>query len=62
MEKSSKWHNNGHVGHIENLFDDSLLEIEWILKENSHIKDPTSLYAAEEKIRGWFYLRPLRAR
>jgi hypothetical protein len=51
MGKNSKWHNNGHIGHIENLIDDSLLEIEWIFKENFHIKDPTSLYAAEEKIR-----------
>lgn len=51
MGKNSKWHNNGHIGHLENLIDDSLLEIEWIFKENFHIKDPTSLYAAEEKIR-----------
>jgi len=43
MGKSNKWHNNGHIGHIENLIDDSLLEIEWILKENFYVKDPTSL-------------------
>ena len=39
-----------NLGILENQLNDSLLEIEWLIKEIPHIKDPDSLYEAEQQI------------
>ncbi|MCI5166608.1 MAG: hypothetical protein D3903_11070, partial [Candidatus Electrothrix sp. GM3_4] len=39
-----------NLGILENQLDESLLEIEWLIKERAHIKDPDSLYEAEQRI------------
>lgn len=39
-----------NLGILENQLNDSLLEIEWLIKETPHIKDPDSLYEAEHQI------------
>ena len=48
--KSVKWSSTGHVGTLENQVDESVMEIEWILGEVSHIKNPATLDAAENRI------------
>ncbi|MCI5158660.1 MAG: hypothetical protein D3906_09535 [Candidatus Electrothrix sp. AUS1_2] len=41
----------GNLGILENQIYDSQLEIEWLIKEIAHIKDASSLYEAEQRIR-----------
>lgn len=50
METSKENNTNGHIGIIEDQIEDSLLEIEWIIRERSHIINPDSLEAAEKNI------------
>jgi hypothetical protein len=38
-----------NLGILENKIYDSQLEIEWLIKEVPHIKDPASLYEAEQR-------------
>lgn len=39
-----------NLGTLENLLSDSLLEIEWLIKETPHIKCPELLYEIEQRI------------
>ena len=39
METSKENNTNGHIGTIEDQIEDSLLEIEWIIRKRSHIID-----------------------
>lgn len=48
--KHVKWSGKEHASTLENQVAQSLLEVEWIIKEVPHIKDPTSLETAENKI------------
>ena len=40
----------GNLGILENKIYDSQLEIKWLINEVPHIKDPASLYEAEQRI------------
>lgn len=39
-----------NLGTLENQLNDSFLEIKWLINETAHIKDPDSLYEAEQQI------------
>jgi hypothetical protein len=39
-----------NLGILENKIYDSQLEINWLINEVPHIKDPASLYEAEQRI------------
>ena len=39
----------GNLGILENDICDSQLEIEWLINEESHIKDPESLHEVEQR-------------
>jgi len=39
----------GNLGILENDIYDSRLEIEWLINEKSHIKDPDSLHEVEQR-------------
>ena len=65
--------NNNHIETIEDKIEDTLLEIEWLIREKCHIMNSDSLEAVEKKIndaakergrnnfpnssKNWFYLR-----
>ena len=47
---TATWSGKGHAGTLENNLGDSLLEIEWLVGEVSHIKDSASLDDMETRI------------
>ena len=40
----------GNIGMLENQIHESQLEIEWLIKEIPHIKNPKSLHEVEQRI------------
>jgi len=50
MNTSKVKDNNDHIETIEDKIEDSLLEIEWLIREKCHIRNSDSLEAVEKKI------------
>ena len=50
MNTSKVKDNNDHIETIEDQIEDSLLEIEWLIREKCHIRNSDSLEAVEKKI------------